>query len=141
MNLLWVYNLAQWAVLLLGLLSVTWWWKGEACGRAHDVRYVSLYRPIDDVFTPSTDEDMAAGLCVVGIVVMQAASRQELKTTTKRPLLLALAIGWVSLALGIHGFMPPRCGVATMYGGPYLAYGSVMATGYSVYLSVKLKQS
>ena len=126
-------KIARGCAALFGFATLASPWKKEACGTAGKI--VSLYQPLDDIFTPSTNEDVATGLCVLGILVIQAVSHVDFAPHTKRAIILLLLIGWGALTTGIHGLMSPKCPDAELQAGPFLAYFAVSATSYSLWVS------
>ena len=120
-------------VAATGVAAMVWPWKMEACGTNY--KYVSLYSPLDDVFTPATSEPRATALCIAGLLVLQAAAHVPAVSNRMRMLVLVLMIGWACLTTGMHGLMSPKCPKATLLFGPFFAYGSVFGLGLHVYFS------
>lgn len=118
-------------VAVCGVAAAVWPWKMEACGT--DFKYVSLYSPLDDVFTPSTQEPRATALCIAGLLVLQAAAHVPAGAARMRVLVLTLMIGWACLTTGMHGLMSPKCPGAKLQSGPFFAYGAVVGLGIQVF--------
>ena len=128
-------NIARGVAAVFGFAALVAPWKMEACGTV--AKHVSLYQPLDDIFTPDTNEDDATGMCVLGILVLQATSHLDFTRQSKRTIILLLLIGWGTLTTGIHGLMSPKCPGAQLQGGPFMAYFSVAATSYSLWMSYR----
>ena len=126
-------DIARLSAAAFGVAAVVSPWKIESCGVEH-IR-VALYHRLDDVFTPSTNEPMSTGMCVLGILVLQVVAHMTFTRATKRLVILLLMLGWGSLTTGIHGLMSPKCPGTQLQAGPFFAYSSIAATSYSLWAS------